>query len=113
MKNEIQFEDFTKIDIRIGTITAVNDFPEARIPAYKLTIDFGEIGTKQSSAQITVLYSKEELINRQVLAVVNFKKKQIANFFSECLVLGVANSAKEIVLLKASSEKLKNGIQIS
>ena len=113
MKPEIHFEDFTKVDIRLGTIIEVTDFPEARMPAYKLSIDFGALGIKKSSAQITDLYSHEDLMNRQVLAVVNFKKKQIANFFSECLVLGIANSSNKIVLLQASSNNLKNGSQIT
>jgi len=108
----ISFEDFTKVDIRIGTIIEINDFPKARKPAYQLKIDFGELGIKKSSAQITNLYSKEDLLNRQVTAVVNFKPKQIANFLSECLVLGVANYTNEIVLLKAS-ETIKNGEQVS
>lgn len=98
----ISWEDFEKIDIRSGTILEVNDFPGARKPAYQLSIDFGELGIKKSSAQITSLYKKEELIGRQVVAVVNFPVKQIANFFSECLVLGVYNENKEVVLLQPS-----------
>tara|TARA_B100000508_G_C11202638_1_gene153797 strand:+ start:108 stop:449 length:342 start_codon:yes stop_codon:yes gene_type:complete len=113
MKPEITFEDFAKVDIRIGTIIEVNDFPKARKPAYQLTIDFGELGIKNSSAQITHLYSKNELLNKQIVAIVNFQKKQIANFFSECLVLGVENNKNQIVLLKSSNENLKNGEQIS
>lgn len=98
----ISWEDFEKFDIRSGTILEVNDFPGARKPAYKLSIDFGELGIKKSSAQITSLYKKEELIGSQVVAVVNFPVKQIANFFSECLVLGVYNENKEVVLLQPS-----------
>jgi tRNA-binding protein len=113
MKPIISFEDFTKVDMRIGTIIEVFDFPEARNPAYQLKIDFGALGIKQSSAQITDLYSKEELINRQVVAIVNFKKKQIANFFSECLILGIANQENNIVLLQSNSQNLKNGTKIS
>ena len=113
MKEEINFEDFQKLDIRIGTIIEVNDFPKARFPAYQLKIDFGTLGIKNSSAQITDIYSKDQLLNKQVTAVVNFKKKQIANFFSECLVLGVTNSKNEIVLLKASKNNIKNGEQVS
>ncbi|NLP56955.1 tRNA-binding protein [Lutibacter sp. B1] len=109
MKPEITFEEFSKIDIRIGTITQVKDFPNARKPSYQLTIDFGGLDIKKSSAQITHLYSKEALLNKQILAVVNFSKKQIANFFSECLVLGIENSQKKIVLLQASKSNLKNG----
>ena len=112
MKETITFEDFQKVDIRIGTIIEVNDFPKARIPAYKLKIDFGALGIKNSSAQITALYSKEELIGIQVTAVVNFKKKQIANFFSECLVLGIYNSKNDVVLLKSSKHNIKNGEQV-
>lgn len=112
MAETISFEDFLKVDIRIGTVLEVNDFPKARKPAYQLKIDFGELGIKNSSAQITELYTKEELLKRQVTAIVNFKPKQIANFLSECLVLGVANNHEEIVLLQASSTT-KNGEQIS
>ncbi len=113
MKPEITFEDFGKVDIRIGTILDAEDFPNARKPAYQLTIDFGELGLKKSSAQITHLYTKKDLIGKQITAVVNFPKKQIANFFSECLILGISNSKQEIVLLKASKLNLKNGEQIS
>ena len=112
MKPEITFEDFNKIDIRIGTIIQINDFPKARKPAYQLTIDFGDLGIKKSSAQITELYTKKVLLNKQVLAIVNFQKKQIANFLSECLVLGIENSQKKIVLLKTSNPNLKNGGQV-
>lgn len=112
-KPEINFDDFNKIDIRIGTVLEVNGFPKAKKPAYQLTIDFGDLGIKKSSAQITQLYAKEDLLNKQILAVVNFKKKQIANFVSECLVLGVENDKKEIVLLKASKPAVHNGEQVS
>ena len=98
MSEHISWEDFEKIDMRIGTIVSVNDFPQARKPAYKLTIDFGPLGTRQSSAQITSHYSKESLVGRQVLAVLNFPRKQIANFFSECLVTGFADERGDIVL---------------
>ena len=98
----ITWDDFEKVDMRVGTITEASDFPNARKPAYQLTIDFGELGIKHSSAQITTLYKKEDLIGRQVIAVVNFPPKQIANFFSECLVLGVYNKNKEVVLLQPS-----------
>lgn len=112
-KPEITFEDFNKVDIRVGTIIEVSDFPKAKKPAYQLIIDFGDLGIKKSSAQITQLYPKNELLNKQVLAIVNFKKKQIANFISECLVLGVENDKKEIVLLQASNPSIKKGEQIS
>jgi tRNA-binding protein len=107
----ISWDDFEKVDMRVGTITAANDFPNAKKPAYQLTIDFGELGIKRSSAQITNLYSKEELIGKQVIAVVNFPSKQIANFFSECLVLGVYNKNKQVVLLQPSL-KVDNGDKV-
>ena len=113
MKSEITFDDFSKLDIRIGTIIKVADFPKAHKPAYQLTIDFGNLGIKKSSAQITGLYTKDNLLNKQILAIVNFKKKQIANFLSECLVLGVANNNGEIILLKPSKNAIKNGEQIN
>lgn len=112
MKEEISFEDFTKVDIRVGTIIEVNDFPKARKPAYQLKIDFGSLGVKKSSAQITDIYTKEELLNKQVTAIVNFKPRQIANFLSEVLVLGVYNTNDEVVLLQAS-KPVKNGEQVS
>jgi len=111
MKDLISFDDFSKIDIRIGTITEVNDFPKARKPAYQITIDFGELGLEKTSAQITTLYKKEELINKQVLAVINFKPKQIANFMSECLILGI-QKGNDVILLK-SKDKIKNGMQVN
>lgn len=107
----ITWDDFEKIDMRVGTITAANDFTNARKPAYQLTIDFGEFGKKKSSAQITALYKKESLIGKQVIAVVNFPVKQIGNFFSECLVLGIYNEANEVVLLQPTMTA-KNGCKI-
>ena len=107
----ISWEDFEKIDIRTGTILEANDFPGAKKPAYQITIDFGELGIKKSSAQITTLYTKEEIIGKQVIAVVNFPVKQIANFFSECLVLGVYNENKDVVLLHPSLS-VKNGSKV-
>ncbi len=111
MSKLINFEDFTKVDLRVGTIIKVNYFPEARQPAYQLTIDFGELGIKKSSAQITTLYTKEELLNRQIVAVVNFPKKQIANFMSECLVMGAVNG-NDVMLLKPE-QMVKNGSTVS
>ena len=109
---EISWNDFEKIDIRAGVIIAVNDFPRARKPSYQLSIDFGdEIGTRQSSAQITVHYTKEELIGKQVIAVVNFPPKNIAGFMSECLVLGVYDEKNDVVLLKPE-RMVKNGCRI-
>ena len=96
----ISWEDFEKIDIRCGTIIDVKDFPNARKPAYQLTIDFGKEGIKNSSAQITHHYLKEELLNKQVVAVINFPIKQIANFFSECLVLGIYDKNNNVILLQ-------------
>jgi tRNA-binding protein len=111
MKEEITFEDFLTVDIRMGTIIEVNDFPKARKPAYQLKIDFGALGVKKSSAQITDLYTKDELLNKQVSAIINFKSRQIANFMSECLVLGVYNKEGNVVLLNAS-KRVKNGEQV-
>ena len=97
----ISCNDFEKIDIRLGTITEVSEFPKARKPAYKLLVDFGsEIGVKRSSAQVTAHYSREDLLNRQVIAVVNFPPKQIADFISECLVLGVYDANNDVILLQ-------------
>ena len=111
MPTSIAFEDFTKVDLRIGTIIEVNDFPKARNPAYQLTIDFGDLGLKKSSAQITTLYTKDELLDRQIVAVVNFPDKQIANFKSECLVMGAVDG-KDVVLLKPE-QRVKNGTTVS
>lgn len=107
MKKIITFEDFSKIDLRVGTIIEVNDFPEARNPAYQLTIDFGDLGIKKSSAQITTLYKKEDLLNKQIVANINFPKKQIAKFMSECLVMGAVNGSD--VMLLSPETKVKNG----
>src|SRR5581483_4998006 len=96
----ITYKDFEQVDIRIGTITEVNDFPEARKPAYKLVIDFGpQIGIKRSSAQITKNYSKADLLGKQILAVVNFPEKQIGSFFSQVLTLGLPDENKNVVLV--------------
>ena len=111
MDKIITFEDFTKVDLRVGTIIEVNDFPEARKAAYQLSIDFGDLGVKKSSAQITTQYQKEDLLNRQIVATVNFPKKQIAHFMSECLVMG-AVKANEVFLLHPET-KVKNGSQVS
>lgn len=107
----ITWQDFEKIDIRCGTVIEVNDFPNARKPAYQLTIDFGPLGIKRSSAQITHHYSKADLPGRQVVAIVNFPVKQIANFFSECLVLGVYDENKQVVLLQPG-QPVGNGQKI-
>lgn len=107
----ISWNDFEKVEMRVGTIIDAKEFPEARKPAYQLSIDFGEaIGIKKSSAQITKRYSKEDLIGKQIIAVVNFPKKQIGKFNSECLVLGSVNG-EDIVLL-TSDLKVENGLRI-
>ncbi len=112
LENKITFTDFEKVEMRVGTILEVHDFPEARKPAYQLVIDFGtEIGIKKSSAQITKRYQKEDLIGKQIIAVVNFPKKQIGKFMSECLVLGSVKE-DEVVLL-TSDLKVENGLRIA
>ncbi len=112
MTESISFDAFSKLDLRVGTIIDVNDFPKARKPAYQLKIDFGDLGIKQSSAQITENYTKKDLLKRQIIAVVNFKPKQIAHFFSDCLVLGVPDDKGAIVLLKVG-KACKNGQVVS
>ncbi|MDO9376070.1 MAG: tRNA-binding protein [Ferruginibacter sp.] len=107
----ISWEDFEKVDIRVGTVIAVADFPKAKKPAYQLTIDFGPIGIKKSSAQLTTLYTADMILNKQVIAVVNFPVKQIANFQSECLVLGIYNENNEVVLLQPQ-QGVSNGSRI-
>lgn len=111
MNELITWPDFEKVEIRTGTIVAVDTFPQARKPAYKLTIDFGEFGTKRTSAQITALYNTEELIGKQVVAVVNFPPKQIATFMSECLVLGAVAADGTVTLLQPE-RKTENGQRI-
>lgn len=108
----ISWNDFEKIELRTGTITEVEDFPEAHKPAYKLKVDFGEpIGLKKSSAQITDLYTKEELIGKQVVAVVNFPPKQIGPFISECLVTGFPDQNGRVVLAVPDTP-VKNGMKL-
>ena len=96
----ISFDDFMKVDIRVGRVTRVEDFPAARKPAYKLWIDFGPLGIKKSSAQLTRLYQKEDLLDRLVAAVVNFPPRQVADFMSEVLVLGAIGEDNEVILLQ-------------
>lgn len=107
----ISWEDFEKINIQTGTIVEINDFPKAKKPAYQLTIDFGPSGIKQSSAQITKHYAKQQLLGKQIVAVINFPPKQIADFYSECLVLGVYDENKDVILLQPD-KKVANGSKI-
>jgi tRNA-binding protein len=112
MENNLSWQEFEKVAMRVGTILAVDDFPEARKPAYQLTIDFGaNIGIRKTSAQITKRYLKSDLLNRQIVAVVNFPKKQIGKFMSECLVLGAVGDNGDVVLL-APDFKIENGLRI-
>ena len=109
---DLTWNEFERTDMRVGTIIEVNDFPEARKPAYQLTIDFGvAIGIRKSSAQITKRYQKEDLVNRQIVAVVNFPRKQIGKFMSECLVLGAVGEEGDVILL-APDFKIENGLRI-
>ncbi|MBP4137533.1 tRNA-binding protein [Flavobacterium geliluteum] len=109
---DLTWSEFERTDMRIGTIIEVNDFPEARKPAFQLTIDFGaEIGIRKSSAQITKRYQKEDLLNRQIVSVVNFPKKQIGKFMSECLVLGAVGEEGDVILL-APDFRIENGLRI-
>lgn len=107
----IHWEDFEKIEIRTGTILEARPFLKARKPAYQLRIDFGELGLRNSSAQITRLYQPEDLVGRQIIAVVNFPPKNIAGFLSECLVLGIYADGEEVVLLQPE-RKVENGRKI-
>ena len=112
IETPLQWSEFERVEMRIGTILEVNDFPEARKPAFQLLIDFGsEIGIKKTSAQITKRYSKVDLMGKQIVAVVNFPKKQIGTFMSECLVLGSVGTENDIVLL-TSDIKVENGLRI-
>ena len=112
MENNLSWAEFEKVAMHVGTIIGVNEFPEARKPAFQLTIDFGAtIGIRKTSAQITKRYTKEELLNRQIVAVVNFPKKQIGKFMSECLVLGAVGEEGDVILL-APDFKIENGLRI-
>ncbi|HET9409564.1 MAG TPA: tRNA-binding protein [Candidatus Sulfotelmatobacter sp.] len=108
---QISWKDFEKVELRAGTILEVEDFPEARKPAYKLKIDFGDLGVKQSSAQITHLYRKEDLLGKQILGVLNFAPKQIAHFRSEVLTTGFYLPSGEVVLLHPE-RKVPNGAKL-
>ena len=108
----LTWEEFEKTEMRVGTIIQANDFPEARKPAYQLAIDFGaEIGIRKTSAQITQRYTKDDLVGRQIVAVINFPKKQIGKFMSECLVLGAMGEGGDVILL-APDFKVENGLRI-
>jgi|SRR5690606_5911002 tRNA-binding protein len=111
MTDLITWSDFEKVDLRAGTILEAKDFPKARKPAYQLRIDFGELGILKSSAQITAHYKKEDLIGRQIIAVVNFPKKQIADFMSECLVTGLPDENGDIVL-SSIERQVPNGTRL-
>ena len=110
--NNINWNDFKKVELRIGTIIEITDFPEAKKPAYKLKIDLGEkIGIKQSSAQITELYSKKELLNKQIIVVTNFSNKQVGPFISECLVTGFYNKDNKVILA-VPDKSIQNGSRL-
>ena len=111
MKERITWSDFEKIDIRVGTVVSVEIFKEARNPAFKMSIDFGSLGIKKSSAQLTKLYSLNEIIGTQVAAIVNFPPKQIATIMSECSVLGVIGEDESVTLLKPE-RNVQNGLSI-
>ena len=110
-EKKLDWSEFMKVEMRVGTIVSVEEFKEVKNPAYKMVIDFGEYGLRKTSAQITELYVVEELIGRQVIAVVNFPAKQIANMMSECLVLGGIRNNKEVTLLQPE-RKVENGTRI-
>ncbi len=111
--DQISWEEFEKVQLRVGTVLAVNEFPEARKPAWKLTVDFGsEIGTRKSSAQITDLYAADDLVGKQVVAVVNFPKKQIGPFMSECLVTGFYRDDGAVVLA-VPDQPVANGVRLA
>ncbi|WP_165358928.1 tRNA-binding protein [Spirosoma sordidisoli] len=110
--NTLTWADFEKVEIRTGTVVAVEAFPQARKPAYKLTIDFGTLGTKRTSAQLTRLYQPEDLVGKQLVAVVNFPPKQIATFMSECLVLGAVADDGTVTLLQ-TERPTENGLRIA
>ena len=109
---QISWQDFESIEIRVGTIIEVQEFPEARKPAYKLKVDFGEFGIKKSSAQITALYTPPDLVGKQVIAVTNFPPKQIGSFMSECLVTGFVQQDGSVVLA-VPDKPVSNGLRLA
>ena len=109
--NTLTWNEFMQVEMRVGTILSAEVFAEVRNPAYKITIDFGEFGLRKTSAQVTALYTPEELVGKQVVAVINFPPKQIANMMSECLILGGIGENKEVTLLQPE-RKVKNGTRI-
>jgi len=109
---DISWNDFEKVELRVGTIVKVEDFPEAKKPAYKLWIDLGDLGVKKSSAQITKLYKKEDLLGKQVLCVTNFPPKQVADFISEVLTTGFVLENGEVVLAQPE-RKIANGLKLA
>lgn len=113
LNNEVlTWDEFSKVDMRVGTVLSVEEFKEVKIPAYKMIIDFGELGKRKTSAQLTNLYKPEDIIGKQVIAVINFPPKQIANFMSECLVLGAVGDTKEVTLIQPE-RNTKNGTKIA
>lgn len=108
---ELTWDDFMKVEMRVGTVISAEEFKEARHPAYQMIIDFGDFGKRKTSAQITTLYEPKDIIGRQVIAVINFPPKQIANIMSECLVLGGIGENKEVTLIEPE-RKVANGTRI-
>lgn len=111
VSENLTWDEFMHVEMRVGTVLSAEPFPEVRNPAYKITINFGEFGTRKTSAQVTDLYRAEELIGKQVVAVINFPPKQIANMMSECLILGGIGENKEVTLLQPE-RAVKNGTRI-
>ena len=108
----INWDDFMKVDMRVGTVIDIKDFPEAKNPSYRIWVDFGELGVKKTSAQVTKLYGKEEILGRQVIAVMNFPPMQIGKFMSECLIMGVVGEDNEVTLL-TSERGVRNGLKVA
>ena len=111
MENEINWGDFEKVDMRVGTIIEVEVFEKVRVPAFKITVDFGDLGTRKSSAQLTKLYTAENLLGQQVICVINFPPKQIATLMSECLVMGAMGEGNEVTILQPERKTI-NGLRI-